>query len=74
MVSYMSHNVTFIDVTGTLYHADLNKNRNVVFIWSVDMCFIFIKQINVVFMLSIYKAILLYHYIINTPEWTNAIT
>ena len=27
-----------------------------------------------VFMLFIYKAVLLYHYIINTPEWTNAIT
>ena len=50
-----SHNVTFIDVTGV----SLNQNRDAVFIWSVDMCFIFIKQINLIFMQPIYKAVIL---------------
>ena len=28
----------------------LHQNRNAVFIWSVEMCFIFVEQINVIFM------------------------
>ena len=35
-----SHNITFIDVISRLYHVVSNQNRNAVFMWSVDMCFI----------------------------------
>ena len=35
-----SHNVTFIDVISALYHIASNQNRNAVFMWSVDICFI----------------------------------
>ena len=41
---------SFIDVTGTLYHVALHQNGNAIFIWSVEMCFIFVEQINVIFM------------------------
>ena len=35
-----THNVTFIDVICVLYHVASNQNRNAVFMWSDDMCFI----------------------------------
>ena len=60
-----SHNVTLIDVIGTLYHFALEQNRNAVFIWSVDVCFIFIEQINVIFRRPLYEAVSLCHCIIN---------
>ena len=53
------HNITFNDVIGELYHAALNQNWNVVFIWSVDVCFIFTEQIIVIFMRPLYKAVIL---------------
>ena len=36
-----------------------------VFIWSVEMCFIFLDQINVIFMRPLYEAIIWCDYIIN---------
>ena len=42
-----------------LDHIALYENRNVVFIWSVEMCFIFVAQINVIFMWSLYEAVIL---------------
>ena len=50
-----SHQITsryraFIDVVGALYHVALHQNRNAVFIWSVEMWFIFVKKLNVVIM------------------------
>ena len=38
------------NVVGTFDHVVLNENRNVIFILSVEMCFIFVVQINVIFM------------------------
>ena len=38
---------SFIKVIGALYHAVLNQNRNAVFIWSVEVCFLSLK-INVI--------------------------
>ena len=63
-----SCNITFIDVTGVLYYVALNQNWNAVFIWSVDMCFIFIEQINVIFMQPLYAAVILCHCIIRTAS------
>ena len=37
---------SFIDAVGALYHIALNQKRNAVFIWSVDVCFIFDEQIT----------------------------
>ena len=42
-----SHNITFIDFIGALFCDAFNQNRNTVVIWSVEMCFIFLEQINV---------------------------
>ena len=41
---------SFIDVVGALDHVALNENRNAVFFWSIEMCFIFVAQIKVIFM------------------------
>ena len=60
-----SDNVTLTDVIGVLYHVALNQNRNAVFIWSVDLWFIFIEQINIIFMRPVYDAVILCHCIIN---------
>ena len=49
MMSHNDDNVTFIDVTGTLYHVALNQNQDAVFIWSVDMSFILTEQIDFIF-------------------------
>ena len=54
----LSCNVTFIDVISALYLITPNQNQNLVFIWSFDFCFIFIKQINIIFMWPLYEAIL----------------
>ena len=45
-VSYSS----FIDVVGALYHFALHQNQNDVFVWSVEIFFIFVEQINIIFM------------------------
>ena len=45
----------FFDVVGELDHVAFNENRNVVFIWSVEMCFSFVAQINVTFMRPLYE-------------------
>ena len=56
---------SFIDVVGALDHVALDENRNVLFIWSVEMCFMFVAQINVIFMRSFYEAVILCDCIIN---------
>ena len=45
-----SLNVTFVDVICALHRVALNQNRDTFFIWSVDICFIFLDQLNVIFM------------------------
>ena len=50
---------SFIDVIGALDHVAVDENRNAVFIWSVDMCFMFAAQINVIFMRPLYEAVIL---------------
>ena len=47
-----SSNVFFVNVVGVLDHVALNENRNVVFIWSSAMCFIFVAPINVIFIMQ----------------------
>ena len=37
----------------------LDENRNAVFIWSVQVCFMFVVQINVIFMQPPYEAVIL---------------
>ena len=59
MASYDVTKSSFIDVVGALYHVALHQNRNAVFIWSVEMCFIFVEQINVIFMRLLYDAVIL---------------
>ena len=41
-------NVIFVDVICSLHRVALNQNRSSVFIWSIEMCFIFFDQISVV--------------------------
>ena len=48
----------FRDVRCALRRVALNRNRNTVFIWSLDMCFIFFDQINVIFMRPHYEAVI----------------
>ena len=55
---------SFIGVHGTLNHVALNEKRNAVFIWSVEMCFILVAQINVIFMWPLYEAAILFNCII----------
>ena len=55
----------FIDVVGALDHIALDENRNAVFIWSIEMCFMFVAQINVIFMRPLYEAVILRDCIIN---------
>ena len=50
-----SRNV-FIDVIGALDHVAFNENQNAVLFLSVEMCFIFVAQINVIFMRPLYEA------------------
>ena len=50
---------SFTDVVGALYRIVLHQNRNAVFIRSADMCFIFVKQINVIIMRLLYEAVIL---------------
>ena len=62
-----SRNVRFlIDVIGALDHVAFSENRNAVFIWSFEMCFIFVSQINVIFMKPLYEANILCDCIINS--------
>ena len=56
---------SFIDVIGALDHVALDENRNAVFIRSVEMYFMFIAQINVIFMRPLYEAVILCDCIIN---------
>ena len=58
-------NFTFIDIICALQRAALNKNRNTVFIWSVEMCFIFLAQIIAIFMQPLYEAVIWCDCIIN---------
>ena len=39
-----------------LDHVAFIENRNAVFIWSVEMGFIFVAQINVIYMRLLYEA------------------
>ena len=48
-----------MDVVAALDHVALAENRNAVFIWSVEMCFMFVTQINVIFMRPLYEAVIL---------------
>ena len=50
----------FFDVVGALYHVALHQNRNAVFIWSAELCFIFVEQIHVIFMRPHYEAEILH--------------
>ena len=56
---------SFVDVDGALDHVALDENRNAVFIWLVEMCFMFAAQINVIFMRPLYEAVILCDCIIN---------
>ena len=47
-----------------LHRIALNQNRNTAFIWSVEMCFIFLDQINI-FMRPLYEAVIWGECIIN---------
>ena len=49
---------SFIDVVGALDHVALDENRNTVFIWSVENCFTFVAQINIIFMRPLYEALI----------------
>ena len=48
---------SFIDVVGSLDHVAIDENRNAVFIWSFEMCFMFVAQINVIFMRPLHEAV-----------------
>ena len=50
-----------------LDHVAFIENRNAVFIWSVEMCFIFVAQVNVMLMPPLYEA--LCDCIINRDIW-----
>ena len=50
-----------------------NENRYAVFIWSVEMCFIFVAQINVIFMRPLYEANILCDCILIVLECTDTI-
>ena len=50
-----------------LDHVAFIENRNAAFIWSVEMCLIFVAQINVIFMRPLYEA--LCDCIINRDIW-----
>ena len=43
----------------SISHCALYQNRNAVFIWSVEMCFIFVEQLNVILMRPIYEAVIM---------------
>ena len=58
------------DVVGALDHVALDENRNAVFICSVEMCFMFVAQINVIFMRPLYEAVILCDCIINVCIFT----
>ena len=49
---------------GALDHVALNENENAVFIWSVEMCFMFVAQINIIFMRPLSEAVILFDCII----------
>ena len=55
----------FVNVVCMLDHVALNENRNAVFIWSAEMCFIFVALINVIFMRPLYEAVIQCNCIIN---------
>ena len=61
--------LAFIDVIGVLYHVALYQNRNAVFIRSVEMCFIFVEQINVIFIRPLSEAIISCDCIINVHNF-----
>ena len=63
----MSGIIPFFGIVGILDHVAFIENRNVVLIWSVEMCFIFVVQINVIFMEPLYQA--LCDCIINRDIW-----
>ena len=52
-------------MVGALDHVAFDEKRNAVFIWSVEVCFIFVAQINVIFMRPLYEANILCDCIIN---------
>ena len=64
-----SGNRSFNDVVDALDHIAFIENRNAVFIWSVEMCFIFVAQINVIFTIPLYEAVILSDCIINREIW-----
>ena len=55
---------SYIDLVGALHHVALDGNRNAVFIWSIEMCFMFVAKINVIFIRPLYEAVILYDCII----------
>ena len=68
MASTDAIDVTFVDVVCALHRVALNQNRNTVFIWPVEMCFIFLDQMNVIFMRRLYEAVIWCDCIINTSK------
>ena len=60
-----SSNVTLIDIIGALYHLPLHKNRNIVF----GQFTFFLKQINFIFMESLYEAVILCHCILKYSKF-----
>ena len=65
MASYV---VTFVDVIGAFYNVVLNQNRYAVFVWSVDVFFIVIVQIYVLFKRLLYETVILCHCIIKVKR------
>ena len=64
---------SYIDVIGALYHVALHQNRNMVFIWSVAMCFILCRtdkrHIYGTPLQSSYFAWLHYKYNVSSPRY-----
>ena len=55
-----SKNVLSADTLSVLYHIAPDKPGNTVFMWSVDMSFIFLEQTNVTFMGPLYEAVIMH--------------
>ena len=54
-----------------LDHVALDENRNAVLICSVKMCFMFVAQINIIFMRPRYEAVILCDSIIKSCIFQN---
>ena len=64
-IKYEVYNVIFVDVISALNRVALNQSKKTFFIWSVDMSFIFLDQINIIYMQLLYEAVILCDCILN---------